>query len=542
MTNKEASLCAAVREGDVSTVRTFLEELPSTAPWPRDEQGHTPLHWASMLESSTLLLQVLSCVNANRPIDVRSSADAQAGQTPLHWACVSGRVQSVQLLLERGADPAALDEKGYSAATHVVHYGRVDLLHIILQKSPALVSVADEEGHTLLQWAAYYDHTPVVAYLLAVRGVDPDAGDQTGMTALHRAAQRDRFGVAETLLRNSADTSCKNASGKTPADLACAGSRTAHLLGLWGKGILTTRQPVPSRHALPKYGLVLFYYSLVIASYLKYYSELIRGDMFGLGWNIVFHISLLVSVASHVRATFADPGDIPKGTAEDLLLFIEDVLARGTSEVALVPSAYCYTCLSPRPPRSKHSRERDRCVKLFDHECPWVNNTVGLYTHKALLLLVFSTAIVEWLFIDAMILGLIANPAVSSLLEAFSEKPLTCLLVLIHAMVSVFCVMLFATHIRLVLRGRTTYEHLVAVRDKITTNPYDFGMWKNFTSFLTSTGPGTGRLPLPISASTLQEIVLSNGEGAKSKSVFSSNAYSQRKTTGSPESERLVVK
>lgn len=513
MTKSGPALCTAARASDLATVRDELAALPPSAPWPRDDDGHTALHWGAMSEHASLLPLLLSCLSASRPVDVRATASAQQGQTPLHWACVAGNIPAVRALLARGADPAATDAKGYSAATHAVHYGRVDLLHMLLGKCPALVAMPDEEGHTLLQWAAYYDHIGVVAYLLKVWNVNPDEADKSGMTPLHRSAQRDRPGVTEELLRAGAGVGSQNAAGKTPEELVPVEGRTKAILRMWRKGILTTAKPIHSRHTLPKYGLVIFYWGLLLVSYLKYHAVLLRSVSVGIGTNVFIHVTLVLSIASHLTATFADPGDIPQGNAEHFKEYIEYLLANETSEFALVPSAYCFTCLASRPPRSKHSRERDRCVRLFDHECPWVNNTVGLYTHKALLLLVVSTAFLEWTFIYVMINVIAKSPGVTSVFGALAESPLLCMLIMVHLCVSLFCVMLFFTHLRLVLRGQTTYEHLTATRDKLTSNPYDLGWWKNLLSFLTSTGSGTGKSLSRFSMSTLQEVILATDDG-----------------------------
>jgi len=42
----------------------------------------------------------------------------------------------------------------------------------------------------------------------------------------------------------------------------------------------------------------------------------------------------------------------------------------------------CHTCHVARPLRAKHCRVHRKCVLLFDHFCPFVDNTIGLYNYK----------------------------------------------------------------------------------------------------------------------------------------------------------------
>ncbi|KAG5485500.1 hypothetical protein LSCM1_07585 [Leishmania martiniquensis] len=42
----------------------------------------------------------------------------------------------------------------------------------------------------------------------------------------------------------------------------------------------------------------------------------------------------------------------------------------------------CTTCCVPRPSRSKHCRLCNRCVRRYDHHCPWINNDVAEQTTR----------------------------------------------------------------------------------------------------------------------------------------------------------------
>lgn len=475
--------------------------MPPETPTTQLEDGHTKLHWAAIAPPPALQ-NVLSEETFLETVDPLSYAPPQKYQTPLHWACTTGALENVLSLLSRGADPTFRDARGYDAALHASHFGRLDVLHLLLQRG-CTISTRDSEGHTALMWASYYGHLGVVRYLIVVHNVDVDERDESGCTALHRAVQQDHPLVVEALLEAEAVANIENNAGKCAADMGVVPTRSVRMVRKW-----------PGRNRGWKrwkgYVLVGFFYVALMCSYERFFS-VARGGLSG--WaQVVGHIALLLSVYCHLAATFSDPGDIEKGTRETFVKDVERCIERCDGDVKLLPSAYCFTCLTTRPTRAKHSRERNVCVRRFDHECPWVNNSVGLRTHRSLLGLAFFTAMAEVVFIYAICSVIYKESSGSSIWIAMSGRPVLVVLTLIHIPLCVFCMLLLISHLQLVASGKTTYEHMVDLREGRCDGDSQKSReekWRNCTEFWTCSGRGTDRPLQDISLKTIRQVVLS---------------------------------
>jgi ankyrin len=115
------SLCAAC----YSTAPTGAD----IQPWSR---GAQPLHYAVFngdADSVELLLEHGADVNAI----------AGNGWTPLHIACASGREALVDLLLENGADVNAMTEAGDSPLVLATRYGDADIVEDLLSHGASIV-------------------------------------------------------------------------------------------------------------------------------------------------------------------------------------------------------------------------------------------------------------------------------------------------------------------------------------------------------------------------------------------------------------------
>jgi len=72
---------------------------------------------------------------------------------------------------------------------------------------------------------------------------------------------------------------------------------------------------------------------------------------------------------------------------------------------------YCDTCQGIRPARAKHCNLRQRCVALFDHDCIWVSNSIGLYNTNTFLafLAVSSMACIHGFYICSRIINILGS-------------------------------------------------------------------------------------------------------------------------------------
>ena len=85
---------------------------------------------------------------------------------------------------------------------------------------------------------------------------------------------------------------------------------------------------------------------------------------------ILFNSLCLLASVAHFRASFGDPGIIPKG------IEVPDY----------VDTAQLNTCakceMRWKPQRAHHCSECKACIFKMDHHCPWINNCVGARNYK----------------------------------------------------------------------------------------------------------------------------------------------------------------
>lgn len=156
-------------------------------------------------------------------VDVNSCGDD--GQTALITAVRNRDIKMIKTLIDYcGVDIDALDGNKYCipALSHAIMINRLDIAKLLVDKGADinLGSQGVNRGNTPLMIASWNGNLQLVEFLLKQEGICINQQDSNGFTPLIKSAIRNRFEVAEVLLKNGADKYIRSLDDKTAVDYA----------------------------------------------------------------------------------------------------------------------------------------------------------------------------------------------------------------------------------------------------------------------------------------------------------------------------------
>ncbi|GIK04399.1 hypothetical protein Aspvir_008482 [Aspergillus viridinutans] len=205
------------------------------------QKGSSAVSWAAE-RGRPETLQKLIQEGANLNIRVDNHALAQ----PLLTAAMEGHIEVVKVLLDHGIPPDQIhdpadneDETGYdqtrlTALGWAAARGHKDVFELLLARGASPTWTEPYQKESILMLAVEGGNPDIVRRLLEV-GCEVDARDSDGVTALARAARYGYLEAAQALINHGADPESRDQRGKTPIFCAAEEGHQGMIEFLLGK-------------------------------------------------------------------------------------------------------------------------------------------------------------------------------------------------------------------------------------------------------------------------------------------------------------------
>ncbi|KAK0649333.1 hypothetical protein B0T16DRAFT_409853 [Cercophora newfieldiana] len=144
----------------------------------------------------------------------RWAESTKNGWAPLLWACEHDDPETVQLLLQSGANPSLENAVGPTPLTTAIQRGHIDVVRVLLAAGADVNARGGNSGRFPLHSAASSVDAADMVGLLLAHGAEVNAVTGAGSTALHLAVRRGtNLSVVQQLLEKGADVMIKNNKG-----------------------------------------------------------------------------------------------------------------------------------------------------------------------------------------------------------------------------------------------------------------------------------------------------------------------------------------
>ena len=145
------------------------------------------------------------------------------GGTPLMGAAYKGKVQVVKSLIERGADPSLMDNRGWNSLHVAANGGDADIIDLIHTQVPNIESKTGD-GCTPLMIAAFNSKLHAVKWFLE-KGATVTREANSGANALHFAAEGGDTDIIDLIHTHLLNIESKTSQGRTPLMMAALGGK-----------------------------------------------------------------------------------------------------------------------------------------------------------------------------------------------------------------------------------------------------------------------------------------------------------------------------
>ena len=185
----------------------------------QDSRGNTPLHFSIVnMSLSTIKLFLM-----NRYIDL--SIQNNAGDTVLHVAILRRRPLDVvrALICHKSCNPCTVNSQGMTPLQVAVGSQQMDITAALVtsNKCDREDIVKATKDVPLLFYAVLQQKAELLTALIKA-GINLNASNSKGETALHKACEEENYITTELLLQSGADVLAVDWKGNAPIHVACA--------------------------------------------------------------------------------------------------------------------------------------------------------------------------------------------------------------------------------------------------------------------------------------------------------------------------------
>nr|OQO22805.1 hypothetical protein B0A51_10326 [Rachicladosporium sp. CCFEE 5018] len=151
------------------------------------------------------------------------TSDNQQSKYAIHAACREGQTNVVESLLN--ADPKLIslrDDDDRLPLHWAISYSRLDIAQLLCERKGVDIDAQDGAGWTALMMAASIKHGDTLVDFLLSKGADVDIKTNNGQTALHFTASKENLDTARKLIAHKASARVKDKRGQLPLHRAAA--------------------------------------------------------------------------------------------------------------------------------------------------------------------------------------------------------------------------------------------------------------------------------------------------------------------------------
>ncbi|XP_019856403.1 PREDICTED: ankyrin-1-like [Amphimedon queenslandica] len=186
-------------EGGHVPVVLYLTSLPQCNVAAKTSNGSTVLHITCEYSDS---LSILKNLVENHQLDLCAVNDN--GMAPIHSACINGRLNLIQYIIEH--IPSSLElphsKHGHTPFLAAVYFNQLEVIKYLISKKCNL-SATDDEGSGAVHISVARGHLNVLKYLIDNNYCNPNATSHQDCTPLHLAVAVNQLDVLEYLLSKS---------------------------------------------------------------------------------------------------------------------------------------------------------------------------------------------------------------------------------------------------------------------------------------------------------------------------------------------------